>query len=495
MSGRPDVLIGFMGAGKTTVGTRLAALRETSFVDVDAEIERRTGRPVPELLAEGEEGFRALEESVVAELVAGGAYGVVSLGGGAAGSAATRAMLADRGRVLWLDAPAELLWDRVQGEGGATARPLAADPGRFADLLASRRPIYAEAADALVDAAAPPGVVAAACRDAAVVRPGALERLAELVDGRRAVLVVDEPVADRVPDLGPRVVLPGGEAVKSVAVLEGLWRSLAEHGLERRDVVVAVGGGAVTDVAGFAAATFRRGLDWVSCPTTLVGQVDAGMGGKTGIDVAAKNDVGAFHPPVAVLGDPRLLDTLPPREWSAGFAEALKTALLQGGALWELVRVWPEGRDGAAQRLELVRRCAALKGRVVAADPTEQGERAILNLGHTIGHGVEHAAAGRLLHGEAIAIGLAAALDLSVAHAGLDPGVRDDAVAVLRRQGLPLVADGVAPAAVLAAMVADKKRVAGRHRLVLLEAPGRPVRGVELGDDVVAAAVAAACGG
>ncbi|MGI9116184.1 MAG: 3-dehydroquinate synthase, partial [Gaiellales bacterium] len=235
------------------------------------------------------------------------------------------------------------------------------------------------------------------------------------------------------------------------------------------------------------------GLDWVSCPTTLVGQVDAGIGGKTGIDVAAKNDVGSFHPPVAVLADPDLLSTLDDREWRAGFAEALKTGLLAGGPLWELVRGWPATRGHDDDRWTLVRRCAALKHRVVAADPTEQGVRAILNLGHTIGHGVEHAATGRYLHGEAIAIGLIAALQLSVEHAGLDVAIADEAVGILERQGLPTTAEGVDADAVLHAMRADKKRVAGRTRFVLLEAPGRPVWGVELDDAAVAAAVGAAC--
>jgi 3-dehydroquinate synthase len=157
------------------------------------------------------------------------------------------------------------------------------------------------------------------------------------------------------------------------------------------------------------------------------------------------------------------------------------------------VREWPTTRGTDDERWTLVRRCAALKHRVVAADPTEQGVRAILNLGHTIGHGVEHAAAGRYLHGEAISIGLVAALQLSVEHAGLDVAIADEVMGVLTRQGLPTVAEDVAPEAVLAAMRSDKKRVAGRTRFVLLEAPGQPVWGVELDDAAVAAAVDAAC--
>ena len=166
-----------------------------------------------------------------------------------------------------------------------------------------------------------------------------------LVGDRRAVLLVDDAVAGRAPALDAEtVVIAGGEQAKATAQLEVLWRGLAAAELERRDVVVAMGGGAVTDVAGFAAATFRRGLAWIAVPTTLVGQVDAAIGGKTAIDVAAKNDVGAFHLPEAVVADPALLGTLPAREWSAGFAEVVKTALLAGGRLWELVRGWPPAR-------------------------------------------------------------------------------------------------------------------------------------------------------
>ncbi len=495
MTTRPDVLVGFMGAGKTTVGTRLAELRGVAFADVDREIERRASRSIPDLFQDGEEAFRDLEETVIAELVAADAVGVLALGGGALTRPGTRRLLATRARVLFLDAPAADLWARVEADGGAGVRPLAVSLHRFEDLKLQREGLYLTAADAIVDASAPVEVAAVACRDTSIVRAGVLDRLPELIGDRRAVLVVDAPVADRVPDLGPRIVLPGGEQVKTPAVLESLWRGFADAELERRDVVVAVGGGAVTDVAGFAAATFRRGVDWVSCPTTLVGQVDAGIGGKTGIDVAAKNDVGAFHPPAAVLSDPTLLATLPPREWSAGMAEAIKTALLAGGALWDLVRRHPAGQGTDDDRWELVRRCAALKHRVVAADPREAGERAILNLGHTIGHGIEHAAAGRYLHGEAIAIGLAAALRLSVDEAGLDPAVADEVDTLLRRHGLSTTADGLDPEAVLDAMRSDKKRVAGRTRFVLLEAPGRPVWGRELDDAVVADAVRVAVGG
>ena len=195
----------------------------------------------------------------------------------------------------------------------------------------------------------------------------------------------------------------------------------------------------------------RRPLD--RRPGTLVGQVDAAIGGKTAINVAAKNDVGAFWQPESVICDPELLETLPPREWTAGFAEALKTGLLAGGPLLELVRSWPPGPGTPAQRAELVRRCAGFKAVVVAEDPTEQGRRAILNLGHTIGHGIEAVAGyGVLLHGEAVGDCVVAALWISEQLRGLSSALREEMTALLTAHGLPVRADGEEAGAVLEAM-------------------------------------------
>jgi 3-dehydroquinate synthetase len=258
-------------------------------------------------------------------------------------------------------------------------------------------------------------------------------------------------------------------------------------------VVVCAGGGSITDVGGFAAATFRRGVPWLAVPSTLVGQVDAAIGGKTAINVAAKNDVGAFWQPRAVLCDPSLLETLPPREWAGGMAEVVKTGLLAGGRLWQLVEGWEPGIGEIAARSELVQRCVGVKTLVVAADPEDRGPRAILNLGHTIGHGIESVAGyGGLSHGECVSIGLVAALRLSEDLAGLDSGIAEHVAGLLARHGLPVRAPGLDAAAVLAAMRHDKKRTAGMHRMVLLEAIGRPVYGVAVDEQVLADAVRAA---
>jgi len=222
--------------------------------------------------------------------------------------------------------------------------------------------------------------------------------------------------------------------------------------------------------------------------------VDAGVGGKTAVDLPqAKNAVGAFHQPEWVVCDPATVETLPLREWSSGFAEVVKTGLLAGGRLWDLVREWEPGRGSPDDRLELIRRCAAYKARIVAADPEERGQRAVLNLGHSVGHAIEAATGYKAFsHGEAVAVGLLAALWLSAQCAGLDAAVEEEVRELLRRQGLPVVARNVSPGAVIDAMAHDKKAREGRVRFALLEDVGKPVWGIDPGDELVEAAVARA---
>ena len=258
--------------------------------------------------------------------------------------------------------------------------------------------------------------------------------------------------------------LAPGEEAKSLGAVERVWRELR---LDRDGTIVALGGGCTTDAAGFVAASYLRGVRWVAVPTTLVGQVDAAIGGKTAVNLPeGKNLVGAFHWPELTVIDPALLQTLPPEERRAGMAEVVKTGLLAGEPLWEL----PDA--------ELVRRCAAYKAAVCLRDPHERGERAVLNLGHTFAHALEAAGGyGQVSHGDAVALGLLAALRLS----DLDTSVVEE---VLSPQPVRVDRD-----AAWAALARDKKGRAGKPRLVLLEAPGKPVTGVELPDDQVRAAL------
>jgi shikimate kinase / 3-dehydroquinate synthase len=464
--GRHLALIGFMGAGKTTIGREVARLTERPFVDLDEEIARRHG-PIPQIFAaHGEPAFRRLESEELARALALPAPTVVALGGGAPVAAGNRRLLASHDAfVVWVDVDAREAWERTRGGG----RPLAADHDAFHRLYEERRPLYAEAAQARVADVA--GVLLAAL--AIIVERGASTRLEELLPGEDrgtpdVALIADEHVLGlHPPALARRLAethpVPAGERAKTADVVESLWRALR---LGRDGHVVALGGGSTTDVAGFVAATYLRGVEWVAVPTTLVGQVDAAIGGKTGIDLPeGKNLVGAFHLPALVAVDPDLLATLSPEERRQGMAEVVKTGLLAGEPLWEL------------DDLELVRRAAAFKAAVVLGDPHEEGRRAILNLGHTFAHALETASGYAVRHGDAVALGLLAALRLS----GQPTDVVEE---VLRPEPIRVDRERA-----WSALGRDKKAAGGRTRVVLLPEPGRPEYGVELPDTEVRAAL------
>jgi shikimate kinase / 3-dehydroquinate synthase len=489
---RNVALVGFMGAGKSTAGAALAERLGWEFADADVEIEREAGKPIPRIFAEdGEPAFRSLEERVAARLLARIEI-VVALGGGAVTSAVTRERLRDGSFTVLLDVSPQTAWRRIEAQ--AEDRPLAVEARGFAELYEQRRPLYHATADALVDAERLEGGEPLLVP---LSRPAALSELPRLAGARRVAPIADRDILRLVgPPIDPFVTvrLPVGEAAKTVAVARQAWTRLADLGLERGDVIVGLGGGAATDLAGFVAATYQRGVPWIAVPTSLVGMVDAAIGGKTGIDLpGSKNYVGAFHPAEWVVTDPGLLETLPVREWSCGFAEVIKTGLLAGGRLWEMVCEWEPGRGSTEQRLELIRRCAAYKAHVVAIDPREQGIRAVLNLGHSIGHAIESAAGFTgIPHGEAVGVGLLQALWLSTRLAGLDPAIERETRRLLKRHGLPAVHRGVDPAAVREALSRDKKSSSGRVRFVLLEDVGRPVSGVDVDDALIDEAIARA---
>ena len=378
-----------MGAGKSTVGREVALRLGRPFHDVDAEIERAEG-PIWQLFErEGEAAFRELEARFTRELAGRREPSVIAIGGGAV---ETPGLLDELDVfVVLLDVNVESAWARVQG----SRRPLARDEGEFRARYERRRPRYEEAADARAEDA--DGVILAA----GGVSIGSVSGGLSPGHGP-AELVADEHVLElHRPPVDARVhPVPPGEEAKTVATAGRLWRELR---LDRDGTLVAFGGGCTTDVAGFVASTYLRGIDWIAVPTTLVGQVDAAIGGKTALNLPeGKNLVGTFHWPVRTVIDPALLETLPEEQRREGLAEVVKTGLLAGERLWEL----PDE--------ELVRRCAAFKTALCLRDPYDRGPRQVLNLGHTFAHALE-AGAGyeAVTHGRALALGLLAALRLS----------------------------------------------------------------------------------
>jgi shikimate kinase/3-dehydroquinate synthase len=384
-------LVGFMGAGKSTIGQEVAGLSDRPFVDLDREIERRHG-PISELFGRGEAEFRRVEEKLAVEVLALSTPAVIALGGGAVLSQRTRDLLRERAFTMWVSVTRAEAWERVRGGD----RPLARDEEDFKRLFAERQPLYDETAEAVVRNAE--DVLLAALQ--VVVERG---RLAGFAPRGGVAVIADEHVLALHPlRFEPASVhaVPQGEAAKNMAVLERIWNELE---LDRGGTIVGYGGGSTTDVAGFAAATYLRGVRWIAVPTTLLGQVDAAIGGKTALDLpAGKNLAGAFHYPAGVIADPDVLTTLSDAQRREGMAEVVKTGLLAGRPLWEL------------SDKPMIRACAAFKAAVCLGDPFDRGRRAILNLGHTFAHALEAAAGYEgLTHGDAVALGLLAALRLS----------------------------------------------------------------------------------
>jgi shikimate kinase/3-dehydroquinate synthase len=427
-----------MGAGKTTLGQEVARRLGRDFVDLDHELERSLRQSIPEIFARrGEAEFRVQEEAAGVDLLRRSRSAVVALGGGAVTSRAIRSALQEHALTVLVEVEPDLAWQRVR----KSSRPLAGDEASFQALYAEREPLYQEVADAVARDADDVVLGAAGIH----VGLGSLERLGELVPGGGPVaLVADSHVAGihgpaAQLALGGRLVSTHEVSRKTVDDLAGLWQSLR---LGREGTLIALGGGTTTDLAGLAAATYMRGIDWVGVPSTLVGQVDAAIGGKTGIDLPeGKNLVGAFHWPLRTVIDPALLATLPGAERLHGLAEVVKTGLLAGEALWEL----PEQ--------ELVRRCAAYKAALCLRDPNDRGPRHALNLGHTFAHALEAASGYELPHGRAVALGLLAALRLS----GRDTEPVEEVLAPERAR--------VDPERAWQALQRDKK---GRLRIVLL---------------------------
>jgi shikimate kinase / 3-dehydroquinate synthase len=511
------VLIGFMGAGKSTAAGELAAALGGEALDSDELLERRLGHPVArEFALHGEQAFRALEEELVCELLSDAEPdAAIALGGGSVLSQRVRGALNGHVTVLF-DVDPQVAWERVHASPDGAERPLARDREAFLALHADRRPLYDELADAILTDLPIGGIAATAPALRALsgapkgtrllwasavsgqypvlvgrglLSPGGAERLQALwpLDRSRSrpFCVSDETVAglyaERLGELAGMVTIAPGEAHKTLASAARVWGALIADGMTRADHVVALGGGVVGDLAGFCAATYQRGVPVVQVPTTLVAQVDSAYGGKTGVDLPqAKNYVGAYHQPAGVIVDPDTLSTLPAVELAAGWVEVLKTALIAGGELWETVAAGGEVDE------RVILACARTKLAIVAADERDAGRRQVLNLGHTVGHAIETATGyTRYRHGEAVGLGLLAALALS----GQDE-LRERARALMLERGLPVTLEGVPVDAVMEAIGRDKKRVGTHVPFVLVRAPGEVEFGCEVAPEELRAAVA-----
>ena len=525
------VLTGFMGSGKSAVARAVAERLGRPLVDMDDVIARRAGMSIPDIFArQGEEAFRRLERALCQELAAPTGR-VIATGGGALVDPTNRDELARGGHLICLDGdPDELLRRVGDGVGRPMLRPDGAAEGspddaeaRFRALWRERRPAYAAIPYHVDTTVRPQGEVVDAVIALAATEPiswrvstpggayrvylmaGGLERLGDELRardvGENVVVVSDENVwplhGERLMQglrggrLAPReVVLPAGERVKTLATVSGLYERFIDAGLDRGGAVLALGGGVITDMAGFAAATYMRGVPVVPVPTTLLGMVDASVGGKVAVDhPRGKNLIGAFVEPLMVMLDPTVLDTLPEVERLAGLAEIIKAGVIADPELFAVLE------EGSAPDLRwLVARALQVKIDVVQEDPYEQGRRMVLNLGHTFAHAIEVLEDFRLHHGLAVSIGMAAAAHLGVVRGLCSAETRDRIIALLRAQGLPTSYGAHPPEAIYRAMAADKKRRAGRLRFIVPRAIGDVVIDPDVPEGDVLAALGAIAG-
>lgn len=516
---RNVVITGFMGTGKSVVARGVAQKLGRSYVDMDEIIVQRAGMSIPEIFRQsGEAAFRQMERALCEEL-SRSANLVIATGGGTLVDAHNRALLGRNGCLICLDCETGDLLQRLRGD---TSRPMlwAEDPEqRLHELLRARRPAYAEIPHHIDTTARPIEEVIAEVVSLLRARPqvwytatptgsyqiqlveGGLARLGVLLEVRdvsaNVVIVTDENVwplyGDRVCDSLRRshfnpsaVVLPAGESHKTLDSVRELYDRFADAELDRSGAVIALGGGVITDMAGFAAATFMRGVSLVQVPTTLLSMVDASIGGKVAVDhPRGKNLIGAFVRPLLVMLDPQTLPTLPAVELRAGLAEIIKAGIIADPALFEMF----ERSTVPVDLREAIERAIAVKLAIVEQDPYETGRRAVLNLGHTFAHAFEVLAEYRLHHGLAVSMGIAAAAYLAELRGLCATQTAERIIHTLRKHDLPVQYDAHPPDAVCQAMRTDKKRRGNKLRFILPRAIGDVIVDADVPENQVIAAL------
>ena len=476
-------LYGPPGTGKSTVGKKLAHNLKLPFIDLDRVIETNAGKSIPQIMEkQGELAFRDLE-SVALKNLLHEKESIVALGGGALLRDENRNFVESNGKVLLLMAELSTLLERLHYESGN--RPLLAGDLRekLSSLLAKRAEHYnsfpmlthVDGKTAEQNAYQVQVILGRHHLSAMGEYDAIVGQVSDLPNFpmQNPIIVTDENVAkfhlEKMQALlqAKAVIIPAGEEHKNLGTISLLWKSFLENGLDRKSIVIALGGGVLSDMAGFAASTYMRGIAWVGVPTTLLSMVDASLGGKTGFDLPeGKNMIGSFYPPKLVLADPQLLGTLPEAELISGMAEVVKHGIISDPELFNLCQ---RGMDWVKTNLEeVVKHAMAVKIKVIEEDPYEKGFRAALNLGHTVGHAVELVSKFKLRHGEAIAIGTAAEARYA-ARVGLASQSTVEAIeSTLEALGLPIHIPAEMPREkIIQAMRVDKKKNAKAIRFAL----------------------------
>jgi len=518
MSGSILFLYGPPGSGKSTIGQLLARDLSLEFLDLDSEIEKEAGKTVSEVFAsEGETGFRRRESDMLKKL-SGRVFSVIALGGGTLLADENRRLAEVSGQVVVLDAPLQTILARISA--APDKRPLLAGEltAKLENLLAARSEHYQsfkhhvdtgnltpvqvsweiQVQTGMFHVTGMPGGAGTGGSYDVRILPGGLRDTGNELQIRQfsgpVALVTDdhvgplyaETVLQSLRESGyaaEAIQVPAGEEFKTIQTIESLWNFFLTNQLDRGSTVVALGGGVVSDMAGFAAATYLRGIRWVGLPTTLLSMADASLGGKTGADLPqGKNLIGAFHAPSLVLADPDVLVTLPERELRGGFAEIVKHGLISDPVLFDACR----GLGGLTVEeirreplTAIIRRAMAVKIRVIEQDPFEKGIRATLNAGHTIGHALELTSNFSLSHGEAVSIGLVVETRMAEERNLARPGLADDVSRLLTGLGLPVtVPAGMDKNAVETALFRDKKRAGSGVKFALATAIGQSQFGI-----------------
>jgi 3-dehydroquinate synthase len=495
-------LYGPPGTGKTTTGQLLARNLNLPFTDLDRVIESRAGQSIQQIMEErGEPAFRELETLALKESAGSSQDKVIALGGGTLLRDENRRLAEARGKIYLLMADVDTLYQRLNQ--GSHGRPLLVGDlrGRLTSLLASRRVHYdsfpwcVDANQGLEEMAWQIQILLGRHHLAAMgeydVIVGQVFNLTN-IPLQNPLIVTDENIAklhlERLKSVlsstgtDPKsATIPAGEKYKNLETVSRLWKAFLENGLDRKSTVIALGGGVIGDLTGFAASTYMRGIDWIAVPTTLLAMVDASLGGKTGFDLPeGKNLIGSFHPPRLVLADPQLLETLPEGEFCSGMAEVVKHGILSDP---ELFTMCSRGLDWVKANLEaIVKRAMAVKIKVIEEDPYEKGVRAKLNLGHTVGHAVELVSKFQLRHGEAIAIGMVAEARYAARVGLTGDGLVGTITETLSALRLPIhIPEELPRDEIIRAMRVDKKKDAKVIRFALPVEIGK-VELVEVGD-------------